>query len=94
MTFLFSLIQVFLATHSATKKIVAIKSVVKTSDQRHAIETELKVMQKAEGCPFLTQLYMTFQSHHSACFAMEYVSGGDLYDFTNNYSPLPIFVIR
>ncbi|XP_040203689.1 protein kinase C theta type-like [Rana temporaria] len=86
--------QVFLATHSATKKMVAIKSVVKTSDQRDAIETELKVMQKAEGCPFLTQLYMTFQTHHSACFAMEYVSGGDLFDFTINYSPLPVSVIR
>ncbi|XP_040197529.1 protein kinase C theta type-like [Rana temporaria] len=86
--------QVFLATHSATKKIVAIKSVVKTSDQRDAIETELKVMQKAEGCPFLTQLHMTFQSRHSACFAMEYVSGGDLFDFTVKYSPLPVCVIR
>ncbi|XP_073462493.1 protein kinase C theta type-like [Aquarana catesbeiana] len=86
--------QVFLATHSATKKIMAIKSVVKTSDQRGAIETEQKVMQMVAGCPFHIQLYTTFQTRHSACFAMEYVSGGDLFDFTVNNFPLNISVIR
>ncbi|XP_073462490.1 protein kinase C theta type-like [Aquarana catesbeiana] len=94
MIFVFSLFQVFLATHSATKKIMAIKSVVKTSDQRGAIETEQKVMQMVAGCPFHIQLYTTFQTRHSACFAMEYVSGGDLFDFTVNNFPLNISVIR
>ncbi|PIO11938.1 hypothetical protein AB205_0111730, partial [Aquarana catesbeiana] len=94
MIFVFSVIQVFLATHCATKKIMAIKSVVKTSDQRDDIETELKVMKMAAGCPFLTQLYTTFQTRDSACFAMEYISGGDLFHFTRNNSPLPISVIR
>ncbi|PIO11885.1 hypothetical protein AB205_0086580, partial [Aquarana catesbeiana] len=94
MFFVFSIIQVFLATHCATKKIMAIKSVVKTSDQRGAIETEQKVMQMATGCPFLTQLYTTFQTRHSACFAMEYISGRDLFDFTVKHSPLHISIIR
>lgn len=94
MTFVFSLIQVFLATHCATKEIVAIKSVVKTEDQRDFIEIERKVLQMAAGCPFLTQLYTTFQTRDSACFVMEYISGGDLYDFSVNHFPLDISVIR
>ncbi|PIO14951.1 hypothetical protein AB205_0179100 [Aquarana catesbeiana] len=94
MTSVFSLIQVFLATHCATKKIMAIKSVVNTSNKRDFIETEPKVLQMAAGCPFLTQLYTTFQTRDYAGFVMEYISGGDLFDFTINHFPLDISFIR
>lgn len=73
---------------------MAIKSVVNTSNKRDFIETEPKVLQMAAGCPFLTQLYTTFQTRDYAGFVMEYISGGDLFDFTINHFPLDISFIR
>ena len=32
------------------------------------------------GCPFIVQLYHTWDVKNTRCFALEYVSGGDMFD--------------
>ncbi|XP_069824195.1 protein kinase C delta type-like isoform X2 [Dendropsophus ebraccatus] len=55
---------------------------------------EKRVLELAGGSPFLTASYATFQTVDYLCYVMEYLRGGDLFDFLNTRAPLDEDTIR
>uniref|UniRef100_A0A8C5PDF7 Protein kinase domain-containing protein n=1 Tax=Leptobrachium leishanense TaxID=445787 RepID=A0A8C5PDF7_9ANUR len=73
---------VLLATDKLTRQPLALKVIEKRSQLRRSssCHIERRVLQIATSSPFLTHLYASFQTEDHLFFAMEYLSGGDLFD--------------
>uniref|UniRef100_A0A8C5QUW7 Uncharacterized protein n=1 Tax=Leptobrachium leishanense TaxID=445787 RepID=A0A8C5QUW7_9ANUR len=74
--------KVLLATDKLTRQPLALKVIEKRSQLRRSssCHIERRVLQIATSSPFLTHLYASFQTEDHLFFAMEYLSGGDLFD--------------
>uniref|UniRef100_A0A8C5PMG0 Protein kinase domain-containing protein n=1 Tax=Leptobrachium leishanense TaxID=445787 RepID=A0A8C5PMG0_9ANUR len=79
--FLLSLLQVMLALHEKTNHLVAIKEIVKGSVPARAIHLEQRLLEMAQGCPFLSHGLTAFHNKTNTYLVMEYVQGGSLHDF-------------
>ncbi|XP_063293561.1 protein kinase C delta type-like [Pelobates fuscus] len=76
--------KVMLATHLPTKKLLAVKIIQKRPllhYYSHIILRERRVLEVAAGNIFLNHLYATFQTKDHLYYALEYLSGGDLFDY-------------
>ena len=75
-----------LARDRRNKELVAIKilkkEVIMQKDEVTHTLTENAVLQSTQH-PFLTGLRASFQTKDLLCFVMEYVNGGELFDFQN-----------
>ncbi|KAM4704994.1 protein kinase C theta type-like [Rhinophrynus dorsalis] len=76
--------KVFLGYHNGSGKLVAIKCVEKKhllGKSRNKIMVEQRVLEVAGGCRFLTHAYATFETKEHLYYVMDYLAGGDLFEF-------------
>ena len=60
-------------------KMVDKEFIVKTAKQS-IIENERMILEASSGHPFITKLYLAFETSHYVVFAMEYCNGGELFN--------------
>jgi serine/threonine protein kinase len=72
-----------LTENKKTQAVYAVKSLKKEAilldNDTVSVMSERRVLAMVGGCPFLTQLFATFQTRDRMFFVMEFVQGGDLF---------------
>jgi len=84
---------VYLGSHQATKKLVAVKEVRKDGSTRslrllQRLDKEAKVMSSVHH-KYICQYYGRVESDEASYLLMEYAKGGDLLDYINSQGAMP-----
>lgn len=65
-------------------KLMALKVINKgyilENEKQNIIENERAILELCSGHPFITQLYLSFETRNYLVFAMEYCNGGELFN--------------
>ncbi|KAM5145506.1 protein kinase C delta type-like [Mantella aurantiaca] len=89
--------KVLLASHNASKELLAVKIIKK----RFLIEVDIdealierQALEKTRHNMFITHLFGCFQTEECLFYAMEYLSGGDLEELIDKKGPLSKYNLR
>ncbi|CAH2295493.1 kinase C delta type-like [Pelobates cultripes] len=89
--------KVMLASDKITKENLAVKIVKKRPllhEDKDNTLLERRVLEVANGCPFLIGAHATFQTKDHLFFLMQYLNGGDLHTFIEENGKLDIDFAR